>query len=95
MLSNNLSMNFCYLKIVHILYTRYHPKIIFYKINKRTNVLVHEIILLIIVKMKIKTKNRSHRYDINRPRSKHEHKSHYDDAYMYQAAPKLHLKLTL
>ena len=55
--------------------------------------LVHEIIVL--MKIKIKTKNRSHRYDINRPRSKHEHKSHYDDAYMYQAAPKLHLKLTL
>ena len=35
-------------------------------------------------------KNRSYRYDINRPRSRHEHKhteykkvSQYDDAYMY------------
>ena len=26
------------------------------------------------MKMNIKVKNRSHRYDINRPRSRHEHK---------------------
>ena len=56
--------------------------------------LVHEIIVLIIVKMKIKTKNRSHRYDINRPRSKHEHKSHYDDAYMYQAETNFMIKVS-
>ena len=28
MLSNTLRLNFCYLKIIHILYPRYHPKII-------------------------------------------------------------------
>ena len=39
--------------------------------------------------MKMKMENRSHRYYINRPRSRNEHKyskykvSHYDDAYMY------------
>ena len=31
-------------------------------------------IRLIIMKMKVKIKNRSHRYDINRPRSRHGHK---------------------
>ena len=28
MLSNTLRLNFCYLKIIHILHPRYHPKII-------------------------------------------------------------------
>ena len=28
MLSNILKLNFCYLKIIHILHTRYYPKII-------------------------------------------------------------------
>ena len=32
----------------------------------------------------MKMKNRSHRYDISRPRNRYEHKySKYDDAYMY------------
>ena len=56
MISNDLRLSFCYLKIIHILHPRYHPKII-----------VH------ILKNKQKNK-RSHRYDINRPRSRHEHK---------------------
>ena len=50
--------------------------------------------------MKMKMKNRSDRYDINRPRSRHGHKYNkykkvpqYYDAYMYQATPKQHLKL--
>ena len=38
--------------------------------------------------MRLKMKNRSHRYDINRPRPKHGHKytkyvSHYNDGYGY------------
>ena len=46
-------------------------------------------------------KTRSHRYHINRPRSKHGHKytnynmSQYNDGFMYEATPKQHLKLTL
>ena len=28
MLSNNMRRNFCYLKIIHILHSRYHPKMI-------------------------------------------------------------------
>ena len=49
--------------------------------------------------MKMKTKIRSHKYDINRPRSRHGHKHSnnkkclYDDACMYETAPKQHLKL--
>ena len=44
--------------------------------HKQNNkyVCIHEIIRLIIMKMKMKIKNGSHRYDINRPRSRHEHK---------------------
>ena len=38
------------------------------------DVLIHEIIRLIIMKMKIKIKNRSHRHDINRPSSRRAHK---------------------
>ena len=77
MLSNPLRLNFCYLKIIHILYLRYHPKIIVYILkDKQKNkcVCIHEIILLIIMKMKMKMKNWSHRYDINRLRPRHGHK---------------------
>ena len=44
--------------------------------NKQKNkcVCIHEIIGLIIMKVKMKMKNRLHRYVINRPRSRHEHK---------------------
>ena len=44
-------------------------------------------------------KNRSHRYDINRSRSRHIHKyskykmSQYENAYIYQATLKQYLKL--
>ena len=42
--------------------------------QKNTHVCVHEIIKSIIMKMKIKMKNTSHRYNINRLRSRHGHK---------------------
>ena len=44
--------------------------------NKQTNkcVCIHEIIRLIIMKRKMKMTNRSHRYNINRPRSRYGHK---------------------
>ena len=35
MLSNNLRLNFCYLKIIHILHPRYHPKIIGHILKKK------------------------------------------------------------
>ena len=80
MLSNTLRLNFCYLKIRHVLYPRYYPKIVGHILkNKQINkcVRIHEIIRLIIMKMKMKMKNRSHPYNINlgtrkyRPRSRH------------------------
>ena len=77
MLSNTLRLNFCYLKVIHVLHPRYHPKIIEHILkNYQTNkcACIHEIIRLIIMKMKLKMKKRLHRYDINRPRSRHGHK---------------------
>ena len=45
------------------------------KINQKNKcVCIHEIIRLIIMKMKMKMKNTLQRYDINRPRSRHGHK---------------------
>ena len=51
-------------------------------------------------KARLKTKNRSHRYGINRPRPGYRYKytkykmlSQYNDGYMYQATPKQQLKL--
>ena len=77
MLSNTLRLNFYYLKIIHTLHLRYNPKIMGHILkNKQKNkcVYIHEIMRLIIIKRKMKMKNRSHRYDINRPRSRHGHK---------------------
>ena len=68
MLRNTLSLNFCYMKIIHILYPRYHQKIVGHTLTYKQNnkcVCIHEIIRLKIMKMKMKMKNRSHRYRIN------------------------------
>ena len=65
----------CYLKIIHILHPSYQPKIVGHILkNKQNNkyVCIYEIIRLIIMKMKMK--NRSHRYNINRFRSTIWHK---------------------
>ena len=70
MLSNTLRLNVCYL-IIYILHPQYHPKAIglILKNNLKTkNVCIHTIK---IMKIKMKIKNRSHRYDINRPRIIH------------------------
>ena len=70
MLSKTLRLNFCYLKIIHIFHQGYHPKVIQRIIkNKQKNkcVFIHEIIRLIIMKMQMKMKNRSYKYNINRP----------------------------
>ena len=77
MLSITLKLDFCYLKIIHIINIPYHPKIIGHILkNKQNNkcVCIHEIIRLIIMKIKIKMKNRSHRHEINRPRPRHGHR---------------------
>ena len=72
MLNNPFRLKFCYLKIFHILYQRYHPKWIGCILkNKQKNkcVRIHEIMRLLVMKMEMKMKNSSHRYDINRPKS--------------------------
>ena len=77
MLSNTPRLKFCYLKIIHIPHPSYYSKIIGDVLkNKQKNkcVFIHNIMRLIILKMKMKVKNRSHRYDINRPRSRKEHR---------------------
>ena len=59
MLSNAQMLNFCYLEVIHILHPRYHPKIIGHILkNKQKNkrVCIHEIMKLIIMKMKMKMK---------------------------------------
>ena len=67
MLSNTLRLNSCYLKIIHIVYSRYHLQITWHILkNKQKNECVW--------KWGKKGKDISHRYDINRPRSWHGHK---------------------
>ena len=75
MLRNTLRLDFCYSKIIHI--PPDHPKIIGHilKIKQKSKcACIHEIIQLIIIKMEMKMKIRSHRQDINRPRPIHGHK---------------------
>ena len=70
MLSNTSSLNFCYLKTIRILHQRYHSKVIGHILkNKQKNecICIHHIIRLI----KMKMKNRSHSYDINRSKSRY------------------------
>ena len=58
-----------FLKIIHILHPRYHPKIIGYVLKnkeKKKCVCIHKTKRLTLMKMKMKTKNRSHR-------SRHKH----------------------
>ena len=72
MLNNTLRLNFCYLKIFHILHPCYHSKKVGHILKtKQKNKRVYncEIMRLITTKMKIEMKKRSHKYDINRPRS--------------------------
>ena len=77
MLSNTLRLNLCHLNFIHIFDPSYYPKIIRHILkNKQKDKCVcsHEILRLIAMKMKMNMKKRSHRYDINRPSSRHGHK---------------------
>ena len=73
---------FRYLKIIHIFHAPYHSKKLGHILkNKQKNnfICIHE---------KMKLKNRSRRYDINRrghgrKYSKYIKMCHYDDAYIY------------
>ena len=81
MLSNTLRLNFCYLKIIHILHSHYHPKIIIYILKnkqKDKSVCIHD---YTINRNENEDENDiSNIYDINlstrknRPRSRHGHK---------------------
>ena len=54
----------CHLKIIHILHPRYHPKMVGQVLkNKKKDkcVCIHKITRLILMKLKINMKNRSHR----------------------------------
>ena len=70
MLSNNLRLNFCYLKTVQILHPRYHPKIIGRTLKskqKNKYVYIHEINHNEHGGKKEKMK---HKYDMNGPKYK-------------------------
>ena len=76
-LTNIFRLNLCYLKFIHILHPCYHLKVkgLIQK-NKQKNkcLYIHEIIQLIIMKIKIKMKKKPNRYEINRLRSRNGHK---------------------
>ena len=49
MLSNTLKLNFCYLKIIHILHPLYYPKIVGHILNntqKNMSVCMHKILMI-------------------------------------------------
>ena len=76
-----------------------HPiwKLFTFFLQKSKWVSIHKIIRLIKMNMKIKMKNTSHRYDINRPTSRHGHEyCKYKNCFtmMYQATPKQYLNLS-
>ena len=73
MLSNALRLNFCYLKIIHILHPRYHPKIIGH-ILKKEHVCLYSYYMSNHNENEGDMKNRSHRYNIIRPKSRCGHK---------------------
>ena len=83
MVSNTLRLNFCYLKIIDILHSRYHPTIIGHILkNKQKNkcVCINEIIRLIVIENENENKKQityirhKPRTRKNRPRSRHERK---------------------
>ena len=76
MLGNTWRLNISYLKIIHILHPRYHPKIIGHILEnkQKKQACIYELTRLIIMKIKITMKHRSHRHGINRPRSRLGHK---------------------
>ena len=73
--------------------SRHHPKLIegiLKKCTKKKYVYLNEVISSMTMKRRLKMKNRSHRYGINRPAVKHGHRytkykmvSQYSDGYLY------------
>ena len=64
--------------IVHFLHSRYYPKTTDFlqkKVQKNSaSVCFNEVVWLIAMKLNMKMNNRSHRYDLNRPRPRHGHR---------------------
>ena len=77
MVSNTLRLKFWHPKIIGILHPLYHLKIkghILKNKQKNKHVFIHEIMQLIIMKMKTKMRIDSGEYGINRPRCRNGHK---------------------
>ena len=76
-LSNIPRLKICDWKTIRFLRPRYHLKSaadIWKSVQKIKYVCFNEILWLTIWKINLKNKYRSHRYDINKPRYRHEHK---------------------
>ena len=73
-LRNTLRLNFYHLKIIHILHLRYHPKIIGNVLKNKQNNKCVGFQTINHNENGDENKNRSHRYDINRPRSRNGHR---------------------
>ena len=69
-----LRLNFCYLKIIHILHPSYYPKITGHILKDKQKNNCFCIHTISHKENEDENKNRSHRYDNNRPRSRHEYK---------------------
>ena len=79
MLSNTLKLNFWLVKIIGILHPCYYLTITGHILknkqnNKHVCICIHEVMQLIIMKMKTKMKIDSIKYVINRPKCRHRHK---------------------
>ena len=69
-LSNNLKLNFCYLKIICFLHQYYHQKIT-RDIKKKKCDCFNDAMLVMAMELRLKTKNGSQRYKINKSRPRH------------------------
>ena len=75
-LSSTLRLNIHYLKAIHFLHPRYHPKVIadILKNIQKASASVLMSLWLMTMKTRLKIKNRSQIYDINGPRPRHGYK---------------------
>ena len=73
MLSSILRLISCYLKIIYLLHSRYHPKTIGHVLKNKQK---HKFVCYTINHNENEDKNekRLHRYDITRPKTTHGHK---------------------
>ena len=73
-LSNPLRLNFCYSLSSAMLSPKNKIKGDSKKCTKNKYFCLNEDIWLMTMKVRLTMKNRSHRYDVNRPRPRHGHK---------------------